>query len=57
MSFIDLGGPRIIDLDGGAASADAAGACCDLCRREEELYRLLDSPDALCRSCFAVWHG
>ena len=53
---IDLGGLRIIDLDRAAATEEQA-LCCDLCRREEDLYRLLDSPDALCASCFAMWHG
>jgi hypothetical protein len=54
---IDLGGPRIIDLDRVASGAETSGDRCDLCRREEDLYRLFSSPDALCRSCFAMWHG
>ena len=53
---IDLGGQRIIDLDRGVSTGEQA-QCCDLCRREDELYRLLSSPDALCASCFAMWHG
>lgn len=54
---IDLGGPRIIDLDRVGPASEASGERCDLCRREEDLYRLFSSPDALCRSCFAMWHG
>jgi hypothetical protein len=54
---IDLGGPRIIDLDHVGSGQDVDADRCDLCRREEDLYRLFSSPDALCRSCFAMWHG
>jgi hypothetical protein len=54
---IELSGPQVVDLVTGTLTWSASGGCCDLCRQEAELYRLLRSPDALCRSCFAMWHG
>jgi hypothetical protein len=54
---IDLVQPSVIDLDRGGYVWEPDGACCDLCRREEELFRLFGSADALCRGCFAMWHG
>jgi hypothetical protein len=54
---IELSGPRIVDLTRGTVTWEAVAGCCDLCRRETDLYRLFNSPDALCRGCFAMWHG
>jgi hypothetical protein len=54
---IELSGPRIVDLNRGAVTWEVSATPCDLCRKEADLYRLLNSPDALCRSCFAMWHG
>jgi hypothetical protein len=54
---IELSGPAVVDLVSGTVTWEAATGCCDLCRHETDLYRLFDSPDALCRSCFAMWHG
>ena len=47
----------IVDLVRGGVSWEARAGSCDLCRHEDDLYRLFDSPDALCRSCFGMWHG
>ena len=54
---IELSGPRVIDLNLGGLLWEASAGCCDLCRRESDLYRLLSSPDSLCQGCFAMWHG
>lgn len=54
---IELTGPPIVDLVRGTVSWVASSGCCDLCRRDADLYRLFSSPDALCRGCFAMWHG
>ena len=54
---IELTGPRIVDLARGTVTWEAHVGCCDLCRNETDLYRLFNSPDALCRGCFAMWHG
>ena len=53
----ELTGPRVIDLDRGVVTWEASAGCCDLCRREADLYRLLRTTDALCAGCFAMWHG
>ena len=53
---IDLGRPRLVDLDRGGFTPQASGGCCDLCRRESQLYRLIRTPDALCEGCFVLWH-
>ncbi len=53
----ELTGPQVIDLEQGTVTWEAAAGCCDLCRGESELYRLLDTTDALCAGCFAMWHG
>jgi len=55
MSF-DLSSPRLVDLT-RAGLGDGDHDCCDLCRRETELFRLIHTPDALCASCFGMWHG
>lgn len=49
--------PTTVDLPRGGMSWEAVSGPCDLCREEQELYRLLDAPDALCRRCFGMWHG
>jgi len=54
---INITGPRIIDLDRRTASEVPPADRCDLCRAEAPLYRLLQSVDALCESCFGMWHG
>jgi hypothetical protein len=54
---IELSGPAVVNLLSGTVTWEAEAGCCDLCRREEDLYRLFNSPDALCRGCFAMWHG
>jgi hypothetical protein len=54
---IELSGPRVVDLNRGEAFWQETASRCDLCREQAQLYRLFDSPDALCRSCFATWHG
>ena len=56
MSF-DVSNPRVLDLTRSAGSAEGDGGCCDLCRVETQLYRLIFTPDALCASCFGMWHG
>ena len=56
MSF-DLNRPRLVELDRGGFRPQAHGMCCDLCRRESQLYRLIYTPDALCEGCFVAWHG
>jgi hypothetical protein len=56
MSF-DLIRPRVVELDRGGFRPQAHGMCCDLCRRESQLYRLIFTPDALCEGCFTAWHG
>jgi len=53
MSF-DVSNPRVLDL---VRAGDPEGDCCDLCRAEAQLFRLIDTPDALCASCFGMWHG
>jgi hypothetical protein len=53
----ELRGPVIIHLDEAAGSEVPPADCCDLCRTEAPLYRLLLSVDALCERCFAMWHG
>ena len=53
---IDLSGPRLLDLDRGGYVVEASGGCCDLCRQESTLYRLIRTPDALCEGCFVLWH-
>lgn len=53
----ELTGPRVLDLDRGVATWEASTGCCDLCRSESLLYRLLRTRDALCGRCFAMWHG
>lgn len=54
MSF-DASNPRVLDLAWSAGPGK--GACCDLCRTETQLFRLLYTVDALCASCFGMWHG
>lgn len=54
---IDLSWLPSADPTRGGLSWEANSGCCNLCRSEAELYRLLDSPDALCEGCFAMWHG
>lgn len=56
MSF-DVNSPSVVDLARGSLSWDAEGGCCDLCRNETQLFRLIFTPDALCASCFGMWHG
>ena len=41
-----------IDLDSLTITS-----CCDLCRTEAELFRLVDTVDALCESCFGMLHA
>jgi len=54
---IELSGFPTLDLARGTVTWEANVGSCDLCRQETDLYRLFNSPDALCRSCFAMWHG
>lgn len=54
---IHLSGPRIVDLTRGTLTWEASTGCCDLCREDAPLYRLLESVDALCERCFGMWHG
>jgi len=54
MSF-DVTSPQVIDLTPtGLAGGEAR---CDLCRTEALLFRLIETTDALCASCFGMWHG
>ena len=54
--LIDLtGGTRMLDLI--PAQRDASGECCDLCRVEAELFRLVRTADALCEGCFVAFYG
>lgn len=56
MSF-DVTNPRVLDLTGASGAAERPGDCCDLCRAETQLFRLIRTADALCASCFGMWHG
>ena len=54
---VETTGPRIVDLVRKAVTWEARSGCCDLCRQEADLYRLIRTRDALCAGCFAMWHG
>lgn len=49
--------PRVVDLVHGSLVWAPDSGCCDLCRAEAPLFRLLHTTDALCEGCFASWHG
>jgi hypothetical protein len=53
----DMPAPRYLDVVPPASEWQAGEGCCDLCRTQAPLFRLLTSPDALCQGCFASWHG
>ena len=57
MAAIELSGLRFVDLTTPSFTWESDGACCDLCRQEAYLFRLLNTTDALCRNCFGMWHG
>lgn len=57
MAAIELSGIRFVDLSTPSFTWDSDGACCDLCRQEAYLFRLINTTDALCRNCFGMWHG